>query len=85
VSSLPGGSGGEYADGWQFDSVVVITASISIVLGMFWGPFTQNLIRYESGNITAPGETALLSRSVEYSAHGISMEYGSKTRLAYLH
>ncbi|KAL2140154.1 hypothetical protein VTI28DRAFT_4203 [Corynascus sepedonium] len=55
--------------------VVVVTASLAIVMGMLWGPFTQNLIRYESGSITAAGETALLSRSVEYSAHGSSIEF----------
>ncbi len=52
-------------------------------MGMFWGPFTQNLIRYESGNITAASETALLSRSVEYSAHGVSLDLGSKTLLVF--
>jgi hypothetical protein len=61
------------------DRAAVITASLAIVIGMFWGPFTQNLIHYESGNITAAGETALLGRSVEYSAHGISVGFGRKT------
>jgi hypothetical protein len=63
----------------NFDSVVVITASLAIVMGMLWGPFTQNLIRYETGNIVAIGETALLSRSIEYNAHGISLAFDSKT------
>ncbi len=52
-------------------------------MGMFWGTFTQNLIRYESGNITAASETALLSRSVVYSGHGISFDYNSKTPLLF--
>ncbi len=72
-----------YADRGQLDSVVVIAASLAIVMGMFWGPFTQNLIRYESGNITAATETALLSRSVVYSAHGVSLNYDSKTLLLF--
>ncbi len=52
-------------------------------MGTLWGPFTQNLIRYESGNIRADGGTALLSRSVEYSGHGISMHSDGKTRLVH--
>ncbi|KAK4149658.1 hypothetical protein C8A00DRAFT_18683 [Chaetomidium leptoderma] len=61
--------------------VVAVIASLAIVMGMLWSPFTQNLIRYESGNIIAAGETALLSRSVEYSGRGIAVEFQSKTRL----
>jgi len=38
---------------------------------MFWGPFTQNLIRYEAGNTETDGGLALLSRSVEYGGHGM--------------
>ena len=71
------------ADRGQLDSVVVIAASLAIVMGMFWGPFTQNLIRYESGNITAASETALLSRSVVYSAHGVAYNLGSKALLIF--
>lgn len=67
-----------YADGRRLDSVVVTTASLAIVMGMLWGPFTQNLIRYESGIITAAGETALLSRSVEYSGRGVPIDFQSK-------
>ena len=52
-------------------------------MGALWGPFTQNLIRYESGEITAVGGTALLSRSVEYRARGISMHSDGKTRLVH--
>lgn len=47
---------------------------------MLWGPFTQNLIRYELGVITAPNGTALVSRSVEYSSRGALVESGSTTR-----
>lgn len=45
---------------------------------MFWGPFTQNLVRYEAGDIAADGAVALLSRSIVYDAHGLRRDYSSK-------
>jgi hypothetical protein len=47
-------------------------------MGMLWGPFTQNLIRYESANITAADGIALVSRSVEYNAYGSQITGSSK-------
>jgi hypothetical protein len=72
-----------YADGGQLDSIAIIATSLAVVMGTLWGPFTQNLIRYESGNITVAGGTALLSRSVEYRARGISMHSDGKARLVH--
>ncbi|KAK3386084.1 hypothetical protein B0H63DRAFT_191903 [Podospora didyma] len=51
---------------------VVITGSLAIILGMLWGPFTQNLIRYETGNVTVTAgfDTARLARSEVFAGHG---------------
>ncbi|KAK4669885.1 uncharacterized protein QC763_206930 [Podospora pseudopauciseta] len=56
---------------------VVITASLALLFGMFWGPFTQNLVRYEAGDIAADGAVALLSLSIVYDAHGLRRDYST--------
>ncbi|KAM7183823.1 Protein of unknown function (DUF3176) domain containing protein [Rhypophila sp. PSN 637] len=48
----------------------IIAGGLAIILGIFWGPFTQNLIRYESGPVVSAGEIALLARNVYYGGHG---------------
>jgi len=60
---------------------VVITASFALTLGMLWGPFTQNLIRYESANISIDGGLALVGRSVEYDGHGMPSDSNSRLQL----
>ncbi|KAK4450596.1 hypothetical protein QBC34DRAFT_461226 [Podospora aff. communis PSN243] len=49
---------------------VVYIGSLAILLGMFWGPFTQNLVRYESRNIPVSDGVALATRSVIFEGSG---------------
>jgi len=49
---------------------VAIIGSLAILLGMLWGPFTQNPISYESKDITVPDGVALATRSVVYAGLG---------------
>jgi len=55
-------------------SFTVVTGAAAIIFATLWGPFTQNLIRYESGNVTNPDGMALLPRSVRYSAQGMKAD-----------
>ncbi|KAM7211321.1 Protein of unknown function (DUF3176) domain containing protein [Rhypophila decipiens] len=50
--------------------LTLMAGGLAIVLGMFWGPFTQNLIRYEIGPVISTDDIALLARNVHYRAHG---------------